>query len=345
MKWNPMRHWLIAACVLVATDLILCTMLGALHQDEKVVLRNLLFSDIYADRDLPTSAALNERLDKLFKRDRDPTAYLKYLNPVKAAELLALSKRSGITDRELAVAITQHLGSLSDGRVCGIESLGRIVFDTEKGVGCCSDFSKAWTFYAIYVGMTVREVNSINHTTVEYLDRNTGAWQWIDPYNRIEIMQAAQPISQYDIRRSSLFASLEFKRMNSGDPDFDVRNYVGYSPSQLSVLMWRTGTNFLEVDRWDRAIQSVGLPKSMRQAILLTLGIQPKWVMLTTNSLAGQLRMLQALLYFCILALVLLNIGFAILLRRKIAWYTGLHALGGRGSHQVFPGSTSSKAI
>jgi hypothetical protein len=146
--------------------------------------------------------------------------------------------------------------------------------------------------------MNVREVNSLNHTTVEYQDRQTGRWHWVDPFNRVEIVKPkSQVLSLFEIRSATLFDQLQYNRVAKGNAEFDVENYEGYAPSQLSVLMWRLGTNFLEIDRWDSRLRKLGLPKSIRQTILLVTGVQPHWMILTTNALAAKFRALQLFLY------------------------------------------------
>lgn len=303
-KKNARLFWV---CTVLLNALAVVLLLG-LGNDEKIYMRNVLFSKIYAEKDLPTEASVDERIHADFMRDQNPEAYAQYINLAKLDHLRKV-KNDPSGDRELAVAIIQSLGNMSDGRVCGLESLNKIVYDTERGIGCCSDYSKAWMFYAMYLGMNVREVNSINHTTVEYQDRKTGQWQWIDPYNRIEIVDAnGQPLSLYDIRSENLFDKLNYKRVATGNGDFDVESYEGYAPSQLSVLMWRLGTNFLDIDRWDTRLRGLGLPKSIRQLILLSTGVQPHWLILTTNALAASLRALQLFLYVSFALLGLVNV-------------------------------------
>jgi hypothetical protein len=291
---------------LLLNALVLLLLLG-LGNDGKIYMRNILFSKIYAEKDLPAETAIDAKIQSHFKRDQNPSDYIRYINQDKLKDLIKIKDDPKADDWDLAIAIIRSLGNMSDGKICGLESLNKIVYDTERGMGCCSDYSKAWMFYAIYLGMNVREVNSLNHTTVEYFDRKTGQWHWIDPYNRIEIIGAqGQALSLQAIRAATLFDQLRYNRVAKGNADFDVENYEGYAPSQLSVLMWRLGTNFLDIDRWDSRLRKLGLPKSIRQTILLVTGVQPHWMILTTNALAAKFRALQLFLYgsFGLLAVV-----------------------------------------
>lgn len=276
-------------------DLAVLALLASLSTDERIYLRNITFSNIVADRRVGSEAAMDGLLAQGFLKEADTARYREFLNPTKADALRELQRQPGATDEQLAVAITQQLGDFANGRVCGLESMGRFVFDTERGLGCCSDFSKSWIFYARYLSMQVREVNTLIHTTVEFYDHQNGRWVWLDPLNRLQITDAAnRPLSQYQIRENSLLTALRVKPLMGKRPGFDAEDYEGYDTAQAAVLMWRLGTNFLEIDKHDRRLREWGLPKAARQAILLTLGMQPRWRIMTTPSLAAYLRALQA---------------------------------------------------
>jgi len=51
-----------------------------------------------------------------------------------------------------------------------------------------------------------------------------------------------------------------------------------------AAISWRRGVNFLEVEAWGTRLRALGLPKSLRQGALLTTGVQPRWLVLTTNA-------------------------------------------------------------
>ena len=80
------------------------------------------------------------------KTDASAAAYLPYLNPRFQQELMRLQKDQQLQGRALALAIVARLGDPKESQICGVESLGKVVFDTDTGQGCCSDFSKAWLF-------------------------------------------------------------------------------------------------------------------------------------------------------------------------------------------------------
>ena len=192
--------------------------------------------------------------------------------------------------------IVARLGDPKESQICGVESLGKVVFDTDTGQGCCSDFSKAWLFYANHLGLPAREVNNLGHTTVEYWDAALRKWAWLDPFMRMEMTDAdGLPLNQFEIRRMSLVETVRFVRLPGAQAGFEPRAYAGYHPSQYAAISWRRGVNFLEVEAWDTRLRALGLPKSLRQLALLTTGVQPRWLVLTTNALAFYMTLLQGL--------------------------------------------------
>jgi hypothetical protein len=252
--------------------------------------------------------SLDSLVAKDFKIEVNPSDFGLYLNPETITKLSELQKASKNPDHDLAQGIVGYLGKNPTGQICGVPSLGKVVLDVESGIGCCSDYTKAWIFYAGYFGLQVREVNTLGHNTIEYFDRRLNKWSWIDPYNRIEILGPdGETMNQASMRSESLFVALRVNRLPGASADFDAENYAGYAPSQLSVLMWRKGINFLTVEKWDEHLRAWHVPKSIRQFILLSSGIAPHWLMLTTDALATYLRFLQALLYLLGGILIVLN--------------------------------------
>ncbi len=265
--------------------------------DQKVYIRNVIFSQFLADASAGPAYEVDAVLADGFKTDPDPAQYLPYLNPRFARELAALKQDPALGDRDLALAIVARLGDPRESRICGVESLGKVVIDTDSGQGCCSDFSKAWLFYANYLGLKAREVNNLGHTTVEYWDRQRGRWDWLDPFMKMEMTNAQGiPLNQTEIRAVSLVDFVQFVRLPGAHTDFKPQSYGGYHPSQYAAISWRRGVNFLQMEAWDSRLRSLGLPKSLRQLLLLTAGVQPGWLVLTTNSLAFYLNLLKVLL-------------------------------------------------
>ena len=203
---NRLRIALVLTLWLVVNGLSLQWLFN-LGISPRVYMRDLLFSEILMDMRLKNEEEINQQLNTGFKTDSSTQAYVDYLHP---ETLRTLSAHKG-DDRSLALAIAEVLGT-PDGSVCGLETLGQTVFDTRCGKGCCSDYSKSFLFYANYPGLQAREVSLFNHTTVEYLNRATGQWQWLDPFNRVEIIDATgHALSLYKMRQTSAFEALIYK--------------------------------------------------------------------------------------------------------------------------------------
>lgn len=290
------RSWLgivVALILLLAVNGLSLQWLLSLGISQRVYMRDLLFSEILVDARLKNEDEINQWLDVGFKTDASTLAYAEYLHP---ESLRALSAQRG-SDRSLALAIVEVLGT-SDGSVCGLDTLGQTVFDTRRGKGCCSDYSKSFLFYANYLGLQAREVSLFNHTTVEYLNRSTGQWHWLDPSNRVEIADATgRFLSLYQIRQTSAFQALTYRKLGTAAGAFDLDKYAGYARAQMGTILWRRGTNFLEVETWDRKMQGWGFSKSLRQAIMLPAGVQPHWLMVTTHADAYYYKTLRAVLW------------------------------------------------
>ncbi len=283
--------------------------LSSLPTTQQVYLRNLMFSDIFSDLNLED---FNEVLLQGFKRDTDISQYINFINP---SSFQKLKEKPYPSDRELAWAIVGVIGR-PDGSVCGLETLGKTVYETLRGKGCCSDYSKAWLFYANLLGMRAREVSTFNHTTVEYLNRATGQWQWLDPFNQTEFRDIkGRVLSILEVRNSRYDEELLVNRPFESDFFFDANGYLGYSRAQMGVVFWRRGVNFLELETLDAQLRHWGLPKSVRQFLALVAGVQPRWLMVVTEADYFYYKLLKSLvlmLIFFWLAfnLVLLTISF-----------------------------------
>lgn len=290
-------------------NLLILILFTTLQNKHQIYLRNLMFSQIVTDLDISNQERLNLIIQENFKTDKKES-FFSYLDQEAISQLITLKNlyKGDSLDNFIAINILNYLGKNPSGKICGVPSLGKVVFDVEKGIGCCSDYSKAWIFYSIYLGLEVREVNSLNHTTVEYYDKKSKKWIWIDPYNRSQITNNNLLINQFEARQMTLFEKAEILKIGDGGNQVDLENYSGYSPSQLSVLMWRKGTNFIEVEEWDKVLRIFKLPKSARQLILLITDVSPGWLMLTNDAIGSYLRILKASIYLLMATYFLVNL-------------------------------------
>jgi hypothetical protein len=287
-------------------------LLASTNSEQKVYLRNLVFSDFLSDRQGLSQDRINQIVSDDFKIDPKPEEYKNYLNPKFQRELLNIKAENRlITDRTLALAIVTRIGDPKQSQICGIESLGKIVFDTDRGIGCCSDFSKAWLFYANFLGLRAREVTNLGHTTVEYWDDVLKKWIWMDPYMRLEMTDAnGIPLNQFEIRQMPLAQSVRYVRLPGSHIDLIPERLEAYHPSQFAAISWRKGVNFLQVEAWDSRLRALGIPKSIRQLILLTTGIQPRWLILTNTSLAFYMTLFKSLALVITSIFIVINLWF-----------------------------------
>ncbi|WP_108647134.1 hypothetical protein [Polynucleobacter rarus] len=295
--------------IIILLNSITLLLIVNLKNKHQIYLRNLMFSEIIADSTISNENDLNSLITKNFKTENKEN-FIKYMNP-KAMDDLSLIKnqyKGNDSDKFLAVSILKYLGDNPSGQICGVPSLGKVVFDVEKGIGCCSDYSKAWIFYAVFFELKVREVNSLNHTTVEFYDGKLKKWVWLDPFNRAQFSLNNELLNQYEARKTTLFEQLNIINLNEKRLNIDLENYEGYNTSQLSTLLWKKGINFIEVEEWDSRLRNFMLPKPIRQLILIITGVSPGWLMLTNDSLASYLRILKAAIYLLIAIYSLVNL-------------------------------------
>jgi len=304
-----MRKTVIYFLIIILLNLITLLFIINIKNKHQIYLRNLMFSEIIADSTISNDNELNSLIAKGFKTENREN-FINYLNQNTMNELSLLKNqyKGNDSDKFLAVSILKYLGDNPTGQICGVPSLGKVVFDVEKGIGCCSDYSKAWIFYAVFLGMKVREVNSLNHTTVEFYDGKLKKWVWLDPFNRAQFSLKNELLNQYEARKTTLFEKLIIINLNEKKLNIDLESYEGYNTSQLSTLLWKKGNNFIEVEEWDYRLRTFKLPKPIRQLILMTTGVSPGWLMLTNDSLASYLRILKASIYLLIAIYSLVNL-------------------------------------
>jgi hypothetical protein len=294
--------------IILLNSIVLLVVIN-IKNKHQIYLRNLMFSEIIADSTISNERELDIIIDKKLKTENKENL-LSYLDQTAVKELSLLKNQYKGTDadRFLAISILKYLGENPTGKICGVPSLGKVVFDVEKGIGCCSDYTKAWMFYALYFGIQVREVNSLNHTTVEFYDSNLKKWIWLDPFNRAQFSMNNVLLNQYEARKATLFDKVTIINLNKEKLDVVLENYEGYNTSQLSLLLWRKGNNFIEVENWDAKLRDIKIPKPLRQLFVLTTGVSPGWIMLANDALASYLRILKLAIYLLMTTYFLINL-------------------------------------
>lgn len=314
------RSYLILAFISLI-NVLTFWLLYSLSGNTQVYLRNLLFSEIVSDAEASTEDSLNARLRSNFKTNGGvpPDSYI---NETKLASLRHL-KQSGISTNEMAKAISATIGPSPDGTYCGKQPLYALVRGVEDGRGCCSDYSKAFLVYGYHLGIQVREVYVLSHATIEYFNPEQGRWVWFDPYFNTQVTdQSGHLLSLYQIRMASRFQELnllDHPPNTSTIPAFV--GFRGYDTRHYDVLLYKKGNNFFELEQLHRRLRWLHLPKSVLQVSLFAFGVQPGYVMLTTEGMAVYMQALQNVLWGIALLWASINaisIGLLIYVERRL---------------------------
>lgn len=293
---NP-RSFLILAFICLVNALAFW-LLYSLSGNTQVYLRNLLFSEIVSDAEASDEASLNARLKRHFHTDDSPPSADSYINEEKLS-YLRRTQQSGANTNGLVKAISATIGPSPDGTYCGKHPLYELVRGVEHGQGCCSDYSKAFLVYSRHLGIQVREVYVLSHATVEYFNPEQGRWIWFDPYFNTQVTdQSGNLLSLYQIRMASRFQEL---KLLDHPPNIVTipafAGFRGYDTRHYDVLLYKKGNNFFELEQLHKRLSWLHLPKSVLQSSLFVAGIQPGFLMLTTEGMAVYMRALQNMLW------------------------------------------------
>lgn len=152
--------------------------------------------------------------------------------------------------------------------------------NTNEGHGCCSDHAQVFVALGILAGLPVREVHNDSHTFNEFWDRQLNKWIWIDPQYWLMAKDS----------NGILLSLIEIQDAYRAGykPDFymfsEGRNYLNnislndvfdtyYKSDNFKVIRMTLGNNVFIVDKFNSYLSF--FPKSLIQAILLTLNLQP----------------------------------------------------------------------
>jgi len=69
------------------------------------------------------------------------------------------------------------------------------------------------------------------------------------------------------------------------------RNFPGYQTSSNGVLYWTRGVNFQEQERFEAPFRKIGLPREVIQAVSLTVGVRPGWIVVAPGEAAFRFRL------------------------------------------------------
>lgn len=178
--------------------------------------------------------------------------------------------------------------SKNGGEGCGLYSDDLIKnirwLHEDNGHGCCSDHSQVFLAMCLVNRIFPREVHHKSHTFAEYFDPNEGKWVWVDSqYCLMARDEAGQLIGLNGIYRCMQekkpvkweFFGNENHAFYHKAISSEITNY--FNPEEFDVLTMTLGNNVFAQDYYNKKMAF--LPKEIRQVLLLTFGIQPKYMM------------------------------------------------------------------
>lgn len=211
--------------------------------------------------------------------------------------------------------------SQNGGEGCGQFSddlIKNIKWLTEKH-GCCSDHSQVFIALCLSNNIFAREVHHNSHTFNEFYDKKLQKWIWIDSQYCLMAKDSSSNnyLSLHEIYNSikenkAIFWDFFGKEIHRlyGQKDY-AKAISYYNSDEFNFISMTLGNNVFEVDHYNRKLNF--LPQEVKQLILLTLGIQPSY--LVYDPLNRKIPYWQALkIGFWISTLLFAAINFWILL-------------------------------
>lgn len=212
----------------------------------------------------------------------------------------------------LARALAEDVSPYMMGGKCGLDGSLRARIDSvRQGIGCCSDYNEAFLLRAQAIGLQVREVHNLGHTTAEYFEPQRQRWHWLDTSNRVQVAnEEGQLLSAYQIRTRFPWRPLRLIYLPpfSRDPKANVDQFEGYLNSSNSILYWSKGQNILQIEAFEAPLRRIGLPKELVQLSSLGLGVRPGWLVLASPEAAFRFRLSSWLLKAGLVGFVLANL-------------------------------------
>jgi len=290
----------------------------------KVYIRNLLFSEVYSDQDIPDERSLEHLLSRKIKYPRDgdlaaasrsPSEYQALLGRVRSSmdsqeffgACAQVAARAGLRlspDDCLAIKVAAGISHEFMGVRCGLEeSLAERFSLIQKGVGCCSDFNDAFAIQASVMGLKTREVNNQVHTTSEYYDRNERRWKWVGTsYRTLMADKNGRLLSAYAIRGSNPWDRIRVVDAPPFDKEgFSTIGYEGHYSSKNALQFWNLNSNPAYVFSRERWLIEKGFPRSYVQLFSFLTGVRSGYLFLASPYTAWAFKLLQFIVKLLVL--------------------------------------------
>jgi hypothetical protein len=186
-----------------------------------------------------------------------------------------------------------------------------------SGHGCCSDHSQVFLALCAINKIQAREVHHKLHTFNEYYDTDLQKWVWVDTQFALMAKgRDGQYLSFLQLSESIVdSASINWVFFGKSCHNLsDLNPYRAneyFRPPAFSHLMMTMGNNVFEQNTYSKKLAF--LPTELRSLILISLGVQPKYIAYCTDDSLEQF-------YFKVKVCFLLSI-LVILLANFAVWY------------------------
>lgn len=151
-----------------------------------------------------------------------------------------------------------------------------------SGHGCCSDHSQVFLSLSLLNDIPSREVHHKSHTFNEYWDKELDKWIWVDSqFCLMAQNENGEYLGLLDIHTAFknqkkvnwYFFGTSRHQLYQKNPYEDKNKYFTSEP--FGALIMTMGNNIFEQDYYNK--KTYFLPKDLRQLILYSIGIYPKF--------------------------------------------------------------------
>lgn len=185
-----------------------------------------------------------------------------------------------------------------------------------KGFGKCSDYAQCFAATCLENNIMVREVSNMTHTFNEIYLPSLKKWVFVDAqYCLTAHDNAGNLLSALDIFNA--YANHTPLRFSSFAPYHKFRSeyqsgngfyHVNGNSDAYKFLVVTNGINVFQVNKWNQQLNMI--PKPARQFVLLSLGIQPGYIVYDPNNqIRPSLMLYRFAFVFAIMLVFLINLA------------------------------------
>ena len=185
-----------------------------------------------------------------------------------------------------------------------------------KGFGKCSDYAQSFAAACLENNIMVREVSNMTHTFNEIYLSSQNKWVFFDAQycltahdNAGNWLSALDIFNAYANHTPFSFSSFApYHKFQSELQDIDGFYEVNGNSDAYQYLVVTNGINVFQVNKWNQYLNLI--PKPARQFVLLSLGIQPGYLVYDPNNqIRPSLMLYRFAFVFAILLVFLINLA------------------------------------